>query len=177
MPVGVPVGVLVLCLLSFELVAAPIANIINPNLTNQRNLVGEIKFSVWLWDIYAAKLYAPNKKLNRNKPFLLKLNYLRDFSGKDIAMRSAEEMTKQGAAKEKTIEKWQKKMADIFPDVLEGDWIDGFRDKKGYSHFFHNKKYIGSVKDKQFTKSFFDIWLGEKTSQPALRRKLLGQDE
>jgi hypothetical protein len=40
--------------------------------------------------------------------------------------------------------------------------------------FYSNGEEIGSVDDSEFTTSFFNIWLGEKTSEPKFRKALLG---
>jgi hypothetical protein len=43
------------------------------------------------------------------------------------------------------------------------------------SRFFHNGNPRGEVRDAEFTRRFFGIWLGEATSEPALRDSLLGR--
>ena len=54
--------------------------------------VGEGTLSVMFWDAYKAELYAPNGQYQDGQPVALKLTYLMDFEGADIADRSASEM-------------------------------------------------------------------------------------
>ena len=41
--------------------------------------------------------------------------------------------------------------------------------------FYKDNTEIGRIKDPAFSVAFFNIWLGDKTSAPELRRKLLGE--
>ena len=52
--------------------------------------------------------------------------------------------------------------------------LTGLHTREGHTVFFENGAEIGRIKDSEFSKRFFDIWLHEKTSAPDLRRKLLG---
>ncbi len=97
--------------------------------------------------------------------------------GKDIANQSIVELIKQGAREEYT-NLWRSKLEDIFPDVSKGDSIiANFSPGGGVSFFFNRKILLGRIKDKQFTRLFFDIWLGTKTSDKKLRRNLLGESK
>ena len=72
-------------------------------------------------------------------------------------------------------ERWLRTMTQIFPDVKAGDRITGIQRPEGLSRFFHNSSLRGEVRDAEFTRRFFGIWLGETTSEPSLRDSLLGQ--
>ena len=65
-------------------------------------------------------------------------------------------------------------MAAIFPDVTAGTCLTGVYDAHGATVFYLSGKMIGHIDDPEFGKRFFAIWLGDKTSQPALRAQLLG---
>jgi hypothetical protein len=136
--------------------------------------VGEGRLSVLLWDVYDATLYAPDKKYTPNKPFALQLSYLLELEGADIAKRSVEEMRKQGFADEAKLDAWLKSMRDIFPDIKEGNVLTGIRNSAGHALFYLDDTFVGSVKDETFTDHFFAIWLKENTSEPTLRKALLG---
>lgn len=131
------------------------------------------KMTFLFWDVYDITLYADNGKYIPNKPFILKLTYLRDLKGEDIAKRSVEEITQQGFNDTNTLSLWLNKMQVIFPNVMEGDSLYGVRNKEGFSEFYHNEKFVGVVKDRNFTVHFFDIWLGVKTSEPKMRKLIL----
>ncbi|MFC4700365.1 chalcone isomerase family protein [Glaciecola siphonariae] len=136
--------------------------------------VGEARLEIMFWDIYDAKLIAPNGDFHPEKPFALALTYLREFEGKNIASRSIDEMRDQGMKDEVKLAKWFEKMQQVFPNVDEGQTLTGIVDDKQHSHFYFNDNKMGTIEDPEFTKWFFNIWLSEDTSQPKLRQKLLG---
>ncbi|WP_232364507.1 chalcone isomerase family protein [Salinimonas lutimaris] len=139
----------------------------------QATIVGEGKFTYYLWDVYKASLYAPNGKWEGAPPYALKLTYLRDLTGQKIAERSTKEMRKQGGLDNAQLDEWDQKMKSIFPDVEEDDTLTGVATDAGHTKFFFNGEPIGSVEDAEFTERFFGIWLSEKTSEPEFREKLL----
>lgn len=126
------------------------------------------------WDVYDASLYAPQGAYSQDQPFVLALHYLRALDGKEIAKRSLKEMEKQGFSDSSQGEQWLTKMVKIFPDVSEGTVLYGLRTPEGYTQFYEDNKLIGEVRDSEFTTWFFNIWLSEKTSEPAMRKELLG---
>ena len=65
-------------------------------------------------------------------------------------------------------------MRQIFPDVKEGDRITGVQRPGEAARFFVNGQPRGEVRDAEFTRLFFGIWLSPRTSQPRLREALLG---
>jgi hypothetical protein len=138
--------------------------------------VGAGRLSFLFWNVYDATLYAPEKRYDAVQPYALKLAYLLELKGADIAERSVEEMRKQGFKDESKLSEWQKAMEKLFPDVKEGSVLTGIRDAKGDALFYLDEVFIGSIKDKAFTERFFAIWLDKNTSEPALRKQLLGLD-
>lgn len=142
-------------------------------ITNAK-LSGEGRLRVYFWDVYDAKLYAPNGKWAQGQPFALELSYLRDISGEKITERTIDEIRDQGFSDEQQLSLWYEQMLEIFPDVTKGSVITGIYTKTGYSVFYSGNKKIGEIEDKNLSKRFFDIWLNENTSAPDLRRKLLG---
>jgi hypothetical protein len=47
-------------------------------------------------------------------------------------------------------------------------------DESSVSHFFYNKRFIGSLNDTAFSSAFSAIWLSENTLKPKLRNQLIG---
>ncbi|MCF2857766.1 chalcone isomerase family protein [Pseudoalteromonas sp. SMS1] len=138
--------------------------------------VGETARMTYLfWDVYDISLYTPTGEYNPAAPFVLQLTYLRELSGEDIAERSLEEMQKQGFDDVQTGQKWLEEMKRIFPDVEENYSLLGVRTPAGTTKFYNDETLLGEVKDPRFTKWFFDIWLSAQTSEPKMRRKLLGE--
>jgi len=109
------------------------------------------------------------------KPLALEIEYARNFGARLIAERSLDEMRRAGPVAAEVAERWLRAMAQVFPDVKAGDRITGVHRPEGLSRFFHNGQLRGEVKDAEFTRRFFGIWLGETTSEPSLRDSLLGR--
>lgn len=136
--------------------------------------VGKARLTMYFFKVYDATLYAPSGHWQESQPFALNLHYLRDFKGSEITRRSLEEIRAQGYRNEARLTDWSAKLMAIIPDVSAGAEITGVRDSAGNTTFFLGDRKLGMVADPEFTQHFFDIWLGLKTSQPILRRKLIG---
>lgn len=108
-------------------------------------------------------------------PLALELLYLRKLVGRQIAERSLKEMRRQRDLTDDEAGRWLAAMTQIFPDVKDGDRITGFVVPGLGARFAINGTLKGDVRDLEFAKLFFGIWLSDKTSEPALRRALLGQ--
>jgi hypothetical protein len=157
------------------LFASPaIANDIVQKYVPNAQEVGKGRLSVIFWDVYDAVLYAPNGKWDAHKPYALSIHYFREIEGADIADRSIEEMRKQGFSDEAKLADWQKKLRIIFPDVKNGSELTAIFTARKSTDFYSGGKYIGSINGAEFGTHFFNIWLSEKTSEPELRKKLLG---
>ena len=137
-------------------------------------IVGHGRMSVLFWDVYDATLFGPKGTWRKDKPFALKLDYLRELKGKKIADRSIEEMRGQGYSDEIKLAAWHEKMRKFFPDVDKGEVITGVYAASGEAIFYLGGNEIGRIKDPEFSRAFFNIWLDKKTSAPELRLKLLG---
>lgn len=136
--------------------------------------IGHGKLHFLFWRVFEATLHAPNGQWRADAPFSLTLRYFLDLKGRDIAKRSVQEIKGQGFDDTEKLGQWEKDMTRIFPDISPGETLTGIRNASGETYFYHNGKFIGKIKDRRFTERFFNIWLGEKTSQPDLRKKLLG---
>lgn len=107
--------------------------------------------------------------------FALELHYLRNFTAADIAKRSLEEMQHIEPIPERKVAEWVKSLSEVFPNVKKGDRIIGIHKPGVGMTFWHNGKRSGEIKDAEFSRQFFAIWLSPKTSEPKLRLTLLGQ--
>lgn len=136
--------------------------------------VGKGEFHYLFMHIYDAELSAPNGAFEPDAPYALKLTYHRAFDGVDIADESLRQMRKQGLKDEALLTRWGGEMRKVFPDVAKGDALTGVRRADGTTQFFHGEKSIGQINDPAFTDAFFGIWLSPKTTEPKLRKQLLG---
>ena len=107
-------------------------------------------------------------------PLALELQYARSLDGKAIAERSLKEMQGLDSIDAALTERWLQQMRQIFPDVKKGDRITGVQRPGEAARFFVNGQARGEVRDAEFTRLFFGIWLSPRTSQPRLREALLG---
>ncbi|MEP4768067.1 MAG: chalcone isomerase family protein [Roseibium sp.] len=138
------------------------------------SLVGKGRMTFLGFKIFDAELYAPGGAYSASKPFALKLTYLRNFKGVDIAKRSASEIKKLGNVSKAKLVSWTRQMETIFPNVSPGQSITGVRTATGGTRFYFENRNIGTIKDPAFSRNFFNIWLGNSTSNPRLRARLVG---
>jgi len=163
--------VVLLCLLW---VGAAQANLnVARQVLEQPAVVGQARLTVLFFKIYDATLYAPKGQYRADQPFVLTLRYLREFEGEKIAQRTVDEMRKQGFSNEAKLVLWLRAMNTLFPDVRPGVELSAVRLASGATDFYRGDQRIGQVADPEFGRQFFAIWLGEKTSEPAMRRQLL----
>ncbi len=145
------------------------------NYIPEAKITGSDRYTYMLFDIYDATLYAPKGQWEDNKPFALSLKYLRSLKGEKIAARSAEEMRKQGFKDEIKLAGWYSQMNEIFPNVTKGTNLTGVLLPNKETVFYKDNKRIGTIKDPEFGKWFFGIWLAHNTTAPTLRQNLIGQ--
>lgn len=107
-------------------------------------------------------------------PIALELIYARTLYGRLIAERSLDEMKRVGGFSDEQGERWLASMKQTFPDVAKGDRITGVQRPQEAARFFHNGASRGELRDAEFTRRFFGIWLSPQTSEPKLRQSLLG---
>ena len=140
-------------------------------------LAGEAKLRYLGLHIYDIRLWTLGADLRRSPyaaPLALELEYARSLGGKAIAERSLKEMQGIDTVGDAQAERWLAQMQQIFPDVKSGDRLTGVQRPGEAALFFVNGELRGEVRDAEFTRLFFGIWLSPRTSQPRLREALLG---
>jgi hypothetical protein len=140
-------------------------------------LAGTARLTFWGFKVYDASLWvAPGFRHDdyASHAFALELAYLRDFSASDIARRSIEEMRRVDAFSEAQATQWQQALQRAFPDVKAGDRIAGLNRPGTGVQFVTNGQPTGEIRDPEFARLFFGIWLSPRTSEPQLRLALLG---
>jgi len=140
-------------------------------------LLGEGRLRHLGLHVYDIRLWAEAEFSARDllsQPLALELEYARALEGKAIAERSLKEMQGLGAIDEERADRWLQQMRQIVPDVKKGDRITGVQRPDEAARFFVNGQPRGEVRDAEFTRLFFGIWLSPRTSQPQLREALLG---
>ena len=169
-------GAIALAALCSSALSATTTQLIDRYVPNYKE-VGQGSLSVLFWDVYDATLFAPEGRWQNDLPYALSITYLMDLDGDEIAERSAKEIRQQGFNNEIKLALWHQKMETIFPDVEEKSVLTGIYDSNQNTIFYKDNQRIGVIKDPDFGRWFFSIWLGEKTSEPDLRAALLGQSD
>jgi hypothetical protein len=140
-------------------------------------LLGEGRLRYLGLHVYDIRLWGEADFSVRDLPgsaLALELEYARALEGKAIAERSLKEMQGLDSIDAALAERWLKQMRQIFPDVKKGDRITGVQRPGEAAIFFVNGQPRGEVRDAEFARLFFGIWLSPRTSQPRLREALLG---
>lgn len=142
---------------------------------NNFKKVGEAKLEILFWDVYQSTLYTSTGSYQKNHfPQALKIHYLRNIKAKDLLERTADEWRKLGISQEVSAP-WLNQLALIWPDIKKGDELLLVVNEQGNSDFYFNHQVIGLVPDREFSINFLRIWLDEKSSYPALQKKLIGE--
>lgn len=126
--------------------------------------------------VYDASLWVQsnfNPEGFEKQALALELAYARSLKGELIAERSLVEMRKHIEVSPPQAELWLAEMKRIFPDVAAGDRITGLQFPGESTRIYFNGKLRGEVRDADFTRAFFSIWLSPRTSEPKLRLALL----
>jgi Chalcone isomerase-like len=127
--------------------------------------------------VYEARLWAGadfEAKRYDGHAFALELQYARKLEGAAIAQRSIVEMRRTGNLNDSQAQAWQTAMTSAFPNVIAGDRLTGVHVPGEATRFFHNGVPTSMVADPMFGRAFFGIWLAASTSEPDLRRQLIG---
>ncbi|MDP1533874.1 MAG: chalcone isomerase family protein, partial [Rubrivivax sp.] len=106
----------------------------------------------------------------------LELVYARALQGRQIAARSMQEMSRQTPLDDSRAAAWEAELTRLFPDVSAGDRLTGVRQPGAPTRVFHNGQLRGEWQDPDLSRLFFGIWLAPQTSEPDLRRQLLGPE-
>jgi hypothetical protein len=135
-----------------------------------------VRLRVWGFEVYDVRLWTPvgfRHGQYPKSPFALELQYLRKLEGSAIASRSIDEMRRVGSFTDAQAQTWLAAMREMFPNVSAGERITGVNLPGEGAEFWVNGQRVGVVKDVNFARLFFGIWLDERTSEPKMRAQLL----
>ena len=142
----------------------------------QNRMVGKSRLRVWGFQVYDARLWvAPGFKAGdlAASSFALELDYLRAFDAIDVAERSILEMRRSATITDAQAKAWTAQMLRVIPDVKKRDRIMGVNKPGVGALYLVNGKPSGEIRDPEFARLFFGIWLSPRTSEPELRSALL----
>ncbi|MGY8907401.1 MAG: hypothetical protein ACKVJI_08985 [Pseudomonadales bacterium] len=135
-------------------------------------VVGTAKMK-WLWfEVYDAILRTPTGAYQVDQwPLSLDLTYKQNISAEQLIQSTIEDWQRQKISYSAD---WTAKLKLIWPDIASQDQLILYVDEARISHFFFNKKFIGSINDPLFSTAFTAIWLSKNTIKPAQRNQLIG---
>lgn len=142
----------------------------------QGRLIGQGRLTVWGFQVYDARLWAAagfGAGGYASQPLALELAYLRAFEAAEVAKRSLQEMRRSAAISEAQAAQWTTELLRVIPDVRPGDRITGVHSPGVGAAFWVNGRASGEIRDAEFARLFFGIWLSPNTSEPRLRQALL----
>lgn len=139
-------------------------------------IVGAGEFRVFGFDVYNARLWSAARPLATDQPFALELIYQRTISRDDLVKASVDEIKRLSGTSVSAAQLagWQAQMQQSFVDVQAGTRITGVYLPGQGARFFVGQQLQHEIKDPQFARAFFDIWLDPRTRNPELREQLLG---
>jgi len=139
-------------------------------------IIGTGEFRVFGFDVYNARLWSAARPLTLDQPFALELIYQRSISREDLVQASVDEIQRLSGTSVSAgqLEEWKVQMQRSFVDVQAGMRITGVYLPGQGAQFYVGQQRQHEVKDPQFARAFFAIWLDPRTRNPDLRQQLLG---
>ncbi|WP_455208754.1 chalcone isomerase family protein [Kaarinaea lacus] len=130
--------------------------------------------------IYDASLWTASgdfKNLTYSLPVALHITYQKSIKSSALANRTAKEWKKLDIYSAVERQQWEQRLTAIWPSVKPGDSITTLVTATKQTQFYYNKELIKTINDPEFGVALLSIWLHPNTSQPELRRKLIGHRE
>lgn len=143
----------------------------------QLQAVGKTRLKVWFWDVYDAELRTDSGAYQGAEQRGLQLSYLRDISAQDLVDTTADEWQRLAIDISPEHQQWLNTLADIWPNVKEGDCITLVETAAGHAVFYGPEGQLGHIESAQFTDDFLAIWLAENSRFKEERNALIGANE
>jgi hypothetical protein len=136
-------------------------------------LIGEGTLKVLMWQVYDLRLYTDGTPFSWNNKFMLEFDYSRELKKESVIDASLKEFKLQPNVTDKDIKAWEVYLEQVIQSVQKGTkasvmWVP---DSQIIFHYEGSKPT--TIENEKFARAFLNIWLGEKTSRPKLRNKLL----
>ena len=139
-------------------------------------LVGEARLKVLLWKVYDSALYTPSGRWLGAGPYQLSLTYLRDIPVEQLIKETRKAWDEQSRVHPEQ-ENWLRALAEIWPDISAGDNLVFGVGANDQNQFWFNGQSIGGIDHPDFAAFFGGIWLSEDSPRPALRARLIGEQD
>ena len=139
-------------------------------------LVGEARLKVLLWKVYDSALYTPSGRWLGAGPYQLSLTYLRDIPVEQLIKETRKAWDEQNRVHPEQ-ENWLRALAEMWPDISAGDNLVFGVGADDQNQFWFNGQSIGGIDHPDFAAFFGGIWLSEDSPRPALRARLIGEQD
>ena len=139
-------------------------------------LVGEARLKVLLWKVYDSALYTPSGRWLGAGPYQLSLTYLRDIPVEQLIKETRKAWDEQSRVHPEQ-ENWLQALAEMWPDISAGDNLVFGVGADDQNQFWFNGQSIGGIDHPDFAAFFGGIWLSEDSPRPALRARLIGEQD
>ena len=138
--------------------------------------VGEARLKVLLWKVYDSALYTPRGRWLGAGPYQLSLTYLRDIPVEQLIKETRKAWDEQNRVHPEQ-ENWLQALAEMWPDISAGDNLVFGVGAEDQNQFWFNGQSIGGIDHPDFAAFFGGIWLSEDSPRPALRARLIGEQD
>lgn len=147
----------------------------SPYLSQQLKPVGQ-GIMRWLFmDIYQISLYTQTGEYKpKHYPQVLSIHYQRSIEQQSLIDATSEQWQQQKLSAN-LYQPWLDKLQVIWPDINNGDRLTLYVSEDGKSDFYHNQQLLGSIDSANFSEAFLGIWLAKNTTEPSLRKQLIGE--
>ena len=133
-------------------------------------------FKVFLWRVYDVRLLSDYQKFSWSNDLVLEFNYQRALKKNAVIEASAKEMRRQKGVTEKQLSKWQTYLQLAIKPAEKATKASLYWTAEGRITFYYDGVKTVTIEDADFARAFLNIWLGPDTSEPELRRALLGKN-
>lgn len=135
---------------------------------------GEGEMNYLFWTLYKAEYFIEPQHAVNEQISALRITYYKSIS-KQALIEATEDQWRELGYKPMYILLWLEPLKQIWPDVSKGDQLTFVQLANGVGEFYFADQAIGRIDDNGFSSAFLSIWLSENTSEPELRRQLLGE--
>jgi hypothetical protein len=135
---------------------------------------GEARLRKFLIHIYDAELWSAGPRWSPDAPYALAITYARDIGSDELVARTQAELERMGRWDAADEARWRDELERAFPDVRPGDRLVGVHLPGQPLRFYYNGKLYSEIQEPRLARVFFGLWLDPHTSEPEMRRRLLG---
>ena len=138
-------------------------------------LIGEGTLKVLMWEVYDLRLLTDGTPFSWNDKFMLEFDYSRELKKESVIDASLKEFKLQPNVTDKDIKAWEVYLEQVIQSVQKGAKASIMWVPDGQIIFHYEGSKPTTIENEKFARAFLNIWLGEKTSRPKLRNKLLNK--